>query len=194
MTHRSKWRKVALASAVALLGSVTSIPAQALGLGRITVQSALGEALRAEIDIPEITADEASTLRVGVAAPAAFKAAGLEYTVAVVGVQVSLQKRIDGRSYLRLSSTRPVTEPFVDLILEASWASGRLVRDYTMLFDPPTLRQSAAPTVPILPRSPAPSTAVIGSIPYYPSAPPPVQANNQVITRQAAVATAPAAQ
>ena len=117
MTHRSKWRQVALASAVALLGSVTSIPAQALGLGRITVQSALGEALRAEIDVPEITADEANTLRVGVASPDAFKAAGLEYSVAVVGVQVSLQKRPDGRSYLRLSSSRPVTEPFVDLII-----------------------------------------------------------------------------
>ncbi len=194
MTHRSQWRRVALASAVALLGSVTSIPAQALGLGRITVQSALGEALRAEIDVPEISADEANSLRVGVAGADAFKAAGLEYSAAVVGVQVSLQKRADGRSYLRLSSTRTVTEPFVDLILEASWASGRVVRDYTMLFDPPTLRQSAAPTAPVLPRAPAPASAVTSSTPYYPSAPPPAQASNQVITRPAPVAKAPAAQ
>ena len=194
MTHRFQWRRVALASAVALLGSVTSIPAQALGLGRITVQSALGEALRAEIEVPEISADEANSLRVGVAGPEAFKAAGLEYSVAVVGVQVSLQKRADGRSYLRLSSTRPVTEPFVDLILQASWASGRVVRDYTMLFDPPTLRQSAAPTAPVLQRAPAPGAAGIASIPYYPSAPPQAQAGNQVITRPAPVTKAPAAQ
>ncbi len=194
MTHRSQWRRVALASAVALLGSVTSIPAQALGLGRITVQSALGEALRAEIDVPEISADEANSLRVGVAGADAFKAAGLEYSAAVVGVQVSLQKRADGRSYLRLSSTRPVTEPFVDLILEASWASGRVVRDYTMLFDPPTLRQSAAPSAPVLPRTPAPTAAGIANIPYYPSAPPPAQANNQAITRPAPVAKAPSVQ
>ena len=194
MTHRSQWRRVALASAVALLGSVTSIPAQALGLGRITVQSALGEALRAEIDVPEISADEANSLRVSVAGADAFKAAGLEYSAAVVGVQVSLQKRADGRSYLRLSSTRPVTEPFVDLILEASWASGRVVRDYTLLFDPPILRQSAAPTAPVLPRAPAPAAAGTSSTPYYPSAPPPAQASNQVITRPAPVAKAPAAQ
>ena len=147
MTHRSsKWRLGVLASAVALLGSLSHNPALALGLGKITVQSALGEALRAEVEVPEINADEAASLRVGVASPAAFKAAGLEYSPTVNGVLISLQKRADGRSYLSLSSLRPVTEPFVDLIIEASWSSGRLVRDYTMLFDPPNLRQAAAVT------------------------------------------------
>lgn len=166
-----------LASAVALLCMLAGSPAHALGLGRITVQSALGEVLRAEIDVPEISAEEAASLRVGVASADAFKAAGLEYTAAVVGMQVSLQKRPDGRSFLRLSSSRPVTEPFVDLILEANWASGRVVRDYTMLFDPPNLRQAAPgmaqmapPTAPILSR---PGTA---RPPYYASSPSPAQA------------------
>jgi pilus assembly protein FimV len=181
VTHRLTWRVGALAGAVALLCTLAGNPAHALGLGRITVQSALGEALRAEIDVPEISAEEASSLRVGVASADAFKAAGLEYTAAVVGVQVSLQKRPDGRSFLRLSSSRPVTEPFVDLILEASWASGRVVRDYTMLFDPPNLRQAApapiAPTAPALSRSPtAPPAAAAAATPYYPSSPPPAQA------------------
>lgn len=151
MTHRTCWRFGVLASAVALLGSLASIEAHALALGRVTVQSALGEALRAEIDIAEINAEEASSLRVGIASSEAFKAAGLEYSATVIGVQISLQKRPDGRSFLRLSSPRPVTEPFVDLVVEANWASGRVVRDYTMLFDPPKLRQatgpSAAPTL-----------------------------------------------
>ena len=160
MPRPSNWRLGVLASAVALLGSFSHLPVQALGLGRMTVQSALGEALKAEVEVPEITADEAGSLRVAIAAPAAFKAAGMEYSQAVSGVQISLQKRSDGRSFLSLSSARPVTEPFVDLIIEASWASGRLVRDYTMLFDPPNLRQTApspstapiATTVPILTR------------------------------------------
>jgi pilus assembly protein FimV len=146
MTHRIRWRLGALASAVALLGSLTSIEAHALALGRVTVQSALGEALRAEIDIAEINADEASSLRVGIASSEAFKAAGLEYSAAVVGLQISLQKRPDGRSFLRLSSPKPVTEPFVDLVVEANWSSGRVVRDYTMLFDPPNLRQATGPS------------------------------------------------
>ncbi len=169
MTHRISWRFGAfsvIASAVALLGSLASIEAHALALGRVTVQSALGEALRAEIDIAEINAEEAGSLRVGIASSEAFKAAGLEYSATVVGIQISLQKRPDGRSFLRVSSPRPVTEPFVDLVVEANWASGRVVRDYTMLFDPPNLRQangpSAAPTLGSSPRpipSPLRSTA-----------------------------------
>ena len=179
MKHRTSWRLAALTGAVAVLCTLAANPTYALGLGRITVQSALGEALRAEIDVPEISADEAASLRVGVASADAFKAAGLEYTAAVVGVQVSLQKRPDGRSFLRLSSSRPVTEPFVDLILEASWASGRVVRDYTMLFDPPNLRQAAppvAPTAPAFSRPAAPPVAGTASPPSFPSSPPPAQA------------------
>ena len=191
MNRRVRWHLGALTSVVAILASLTSLDAQALALGRVTVQSALGEPLRAEIDIAEITSDEASSLKAGVASAAAFKAAGLEYTSAVVGVQVTLQKRPDGRSYLRLSSSRPVAEPFVDLVLEASWSSGRIVRDYTMLFDPPTLRSGSAlgvapVTAPVLPRQsvpadipPARGTAVI---PYYPTSPPPARAATVVPT------------
>jgi pilus assembly protein FimV len=173
MTHRSTWRLGALAGAIALLGSLVTTPAYALGLGRITVQSALGEALKAEIDVPEISAEEAASLRVAVAGPVAFKAAGLEYTAAVAGVQVNLLKRADGRSYLSLTSSKPVTEPFVDLILEASWASGRVVRDYTRLFDPPSLRQ-AAPSANITPTAPVFSRPAPTSSPSFPTSPPPV--------------------
>ena len=183
MNHRVRWHLGALASAIALLASLTSLDAHALALGRVTVQSALGEPLRAEIDIVEITADEAASLRAGVASADAFKAAGLEYTPAVVGVQVTLQKRPDGRSYLRLSSSRPVAEPFVDLVLETSWSSGRIVRDYTMLFDPPSLRSGsavgAAPiTAPVLPRQSAPAgiPSAREILPYYPTSPPPARA------------------
>lgn len=146
MTQRISWRFGALASAVALLGSLSSLEAHALALGRATVQSALGETLRAEVDIAEINAEEANSLRLSIGSAAAFKAAGLEYSATVVGMQVTLQKRPDGRSFLRLTTPRPVTEPFVDLVLEASWASGRVVRDYTLLFDPPNLRQAIGPT------------------------------------------------
>jgi pilus assembly protein FimV len=166
MNQPVRWRMGAVAAAMAVLGSIATLPANALGLGRVVVQSALGEPLRAEIEIVEISADEAASLRASVANADAFKAAGLEYTAAVANVQISLQRRADGRSFLRLSSDRPVSEPFVDLILEARWASGRIVRDYTMLFDPPNLRQAAAPAMP------APTAPVISR----PAAPPPVAA------------------
>ena len=192
MTNRVRWRMGALASAIALLGSLASLDVHALALGRITVQSALGEPLRAEVDILEISAEEAGSLKAVVAGPEAFKFAGLDYNAAVVGLQISLQKRADGRSFLHVSSNRPVAEPFVDLVLDASWASGRIVRDYTMLFDPPALRQSgvagapAAPIAPLLPR-PAPSTADAASTPYRP----PVAAR-ATPARPAQIARAPA--
>ncbi|WP_237218977.1 FimV/HubP family polar landmark protein [Rhodoferax aquaticus] len=112
-------------------------------MGRLTVQSALGEPLRAEIDVPDINAEEAASLKTAVAAPTAFTAAGLEYNPALSNLQVSLQRRADGRAYIKLSSDRPINDPFVDMILETSWSSGRIVRDYTMLFDPPSLKQQA---------------------------------------------------
>ena len=192
MTNHVRWRIGALASAVALVGSLTSLDVHALALGRITVQSALGEPLRAEVDILEISADEAGSLKAAVAGPEAFKFAGLDYSAAVVGLQISLQKRADGRSYLRVSSNRPVTEPFVDLVLDTSWSSGRIVRDYTMLFDPPALRQSgvaAAPAAPVLPllSRPAPSMPGAGNA----NARPPVAA--QAPARPAPVVRAPTA-
>ena len=120
----------------ALLLALSGSQVLALSLGRVMVQSALGEPLRAEIDFLDITTDEATSLRTAVASPEAFRAAGLSYNASVVGLQASLQKRADGRLYIRLSSEGAITDSFFDLLLEASWASGRIMRDYTLLFAP----------------------------------------------------------
>ena len=131
----------------------------ALGLGRLVVQSSLGEGLRAEIDVSSLTPEEASNLKVRVASPDAYRAAGVDYNAVLPGAQVVLQRRSDGRPYLRLSSDRAVQEPFVDVILELTWNTGRLVREYTLLIDPPTTRaQAPAPTVPpVIAAAPAPA-------------------------------------
>ncbi|MFN7121618.1 MAG: FimV/HubP family polar landmark protein [Hydrogenophaga sp.] len=173
----------AIAAAALLCAALTHHgAAQALALGRVVVQSALGEPLRAEIDVPDINAEEAASLRVSLASAETFRASGMEINAALSGLQISLQRRADGRSFLRLTSPRPVNEPFVDLIVEANWASGRIVRDYTLLFDPPNLRPAPRP-VPIAPGVSAPPAA--RAQPVLPSAPlPPVA--------QAAPAPAPA--
>jgi len=143
--EKPQWRATALAVAAAVFLGVSASDASALALGRITVQSALGEPLRADIDVPEINAEEVASLRAAIASPEAFRVAGFEYNAAMANIQITLQRRPDGRYFLRLSSQRPINDPFIDLILEANWSSGRIVRDYTMLFDPPNLRQSAPP-------------------------------------------------
>lgn len=158
MAKPQRWQARALAAA-AVLACLSATDVHALALGRLTVQSALGETLRAEIEVPEINAEEAASLRASVASPDAFRNAGLEYNPALTNLQVTLQRRADGRAFLRLTSDRVVNDPFVDLILEASWASGRIVRDYTLLLDPPSLRQAPAPAPQAAQVSPLPGAA-----------------------------------
>ncbi len=143
--NQPNWRSTALALATAVLLGVWASDAAALALGRVTVQSALGEPLRADIDILEINAEEIATLRATVASPDAFRAAGLEYSPLLANIEITLQRRPDGRHFLQLSSQRAINDPFLDLLLETQWASGRIVRDYTMLIDPANLRQTAPP-------------------------------------------------
>lgn len=167
--HRWKFSVLAVA-AVASFGFYTS-DASALALGRLTVQSALGEPLRAEIDLPQITPAEADSLRATAAKPEVFRAQGMEYTPAMNNLRVQLQRRPDGSAVLQVSSDRPVNEPFVDLVLDASWGAGRVVRSYTMLFDPPALRR-ATPEVTAAPQtSAAPAQAPATSTPSTPSTP-----------------------
>ncbi|MEX8493810.1 FimV/HubP family polar landmark protein [Sphaerotilus sp.] len=126
----------------------------------MSVQSALGESLRAEIDVTSLTPDESANLRVRVAPPDAYRIAGVDYNAVLPSTAVSLQRRADGTPYLRISSDRSVQEPFVDVILELSWSSGRLLREYTLLFDPPSVaRAPAAPATP----------AVVAAVPARPT-------------------------
>jgi pilus assembly protein FimV len=154
--------------------------AAALSLGTITVKSALGEPLRAEIDILDINAEEAASLKTRIALPDAFQAAGLEYSASLNGLQIELEKRSDGRPFLSLSNSRAVNDPYLDLILEASWSTGRIVRDYTILLDPPKLApaQKAPPTPPQVSSvplviEPAPAPVAVVAEPAAPMAPPP---------------------
>ncbi len=171
--------------------------ALALGLGRLSVQSALGETLRAEIDVTSITPEEASNLNVRVAPPESYRAAGVDYNSVLPSTQVVLQRRADGRSVLALTSDRAVQEPFVDVILEITWSTGRLVREYTLLFDPPTTRMAAAPvppattTAPVITPAPAEPRA---AEPRRPAPPPRAPAaTSEAEPRKPAVTRSPAA-
>lgn len=142
--------------------------AAALGLGRLAVQSSLGETLRAEIEVTSITPEEASSLKLRIATPEAYRAAGVEYNAVLSGAEVQLARRADGRQVLRVRSERAVLEPFVDVIVEATWSSGRLVREYTMLFDPPSARVATAPpptTAPVMTPAPDPAPAPSAAAP-----------------------------
>src|SRR6185295_11047961 len=145
-------RKLTLPGRFALTGIAAALClasplASALGLGRLNVQSSLGEVLRAEIEVTSLTPEEQASLRIRVAPPEAYRAANVDYNPVLPGTRATFEKRPDGRLFVRLVSDRGVQEPFVDVILEISWATGRLVREYTLLFDPPaTIRAGAQPS------------------------------------------------
>lgn len=161
-----RWKLSALAAAALVSVSLTATDAWALALGRISMQSALGEPLRAEVELPQITAAEADSLQANIATPAVFRAQGMEYSSTASQLKVQLHRRPDGSAVLRLSSAQPINEPFVDLVLNASWGAGQVVRSYTLLLDPPALRRpapgvTAAPqaAMPAAPASAAPAAA-----------------------------------
>ena len=161
-TINTTWRVTAVTAALGALLGLVHVDANALALGRITALSSLGEPLVAGIEVPDINTEEAASLKAVLASPDAFKAAGMEYNPAFANAQITLNKRANGSSYLLIRSDKVVTEPFLNLVVNANWSNGRIVRNYTLLLDPPAPKQAEAVTAPIaaLP-APAPAPAPV---------------------------------
>lgn len=120
----------------------------AAGLGRLTVQSSLGQPLSAEIELVAVRGDEASNLIVRLGSPEAYQQANLQYNSGINGLKLSIERRANGQPYVKITGNRPISEPFVDLLIELTGAGSRLLREYTALLDPPGYGQQAAQTAP----------------------------------------------
>jgi len=139
----------------------------AAGLGKITVLSSLSQPFQAEIDLTSVQKEDLGALSVRLASPDAYRQAGLQYNSAVAGLALRIEKRPNGQPFIKVTSTRPVNEFVVDVLVDLSWASGRLMREYRVLLDPPGAeappaiaesRPAPAPAVPSAPRTvPAPA-------------------------------------
>lgn len=135
-------KRVHLSSAV-LIGSLLHAgTVSALGLGEITLNSYLNEPLDAEvrlIDTRDLVADE---IKVRLAGVDEFERLGVDrnYFLTRIQFEVSID-RDRNTGVIRLTTNEPVLEPFVDVIIEARWPSGRLLREYTVLVDPPVFRE-----------------------------------------------------
>lgn len=147
------------ASLIAL--SIAAIPfaVQGAGLGQISVFSALGQPLRAQIPV-SATPQELRSLNARIASPEAFRQAQLGYGSTVRSIRLRVDAGAAG-AVIHLSSERPINDPFVDLLVELNWEAGRLVREYTFLLDPvdfaapsPLAAAVEAPVASPLPRPP----------------------------------------
>jgi pilus assembly protein FimV len=136
--------------------------AYAAGLGKLTVLSSLGQPLRAEIELTSVGKDEAGALIAKLASPEAFKQANIELNPALLSLRFAIEQRAD-RQLIRVTSSQPLNEPFVDMLLELGGPGGRLVREYTFLLDPPDLRTSQSAQVSPIPVPAMPATRPLQS-------------------------------
>src|SRR5579863_4036783 len=149
----------------------------ALGLGEIHLKSALNEPMNAEIDLISAGPDELTALRATLADKDAFTRYGIDRPPFLSTLTFKVGKGKDGRDALLVHSTDAIPEPFVTFLVDVNWARGRLMREYTVLLDPPvyTPGESASSATPVTAptsasapaRRPAPAVAP----PPAPSAP-----------------------
>jgi pilus assembly protein FimV len=145
-------RSIANAVVAAALLLALPLAAHAAGLGKLTVLSPLGRPLNAEIEIVALQPGEEDGLTARLASPEAFRQAGIEFNGALLGVRFNVERR-GSRSVLKLTTSQPVNEPFMELLVELQWSTGRLVREYTFLLDPSEYKGPAAiASVPAAPK------------------------------------------
>jgi pilus assembly protein FimV len=167
-----------------------------LGLGDIEVDSALNQPLQAQIRLHSVPADELEDIEVTLAPQVDFERVGIARPHALTQLSFKPQLGVDGVPVISVTTKTPVREPFLDFLVEVRWSKGRLLREYTVLMDPPVMmegRTGVATSVPSVPavtqqaRAPAPATAPVG--PAAPQvAPVPVAA---VVTQPAEADAAP---
>ncbi|MCC6710301.1 MAG: hypothetical protein IT492_22310 [Gammaproteobacteria bacterium] len=131
----------------------------ALGLGPLQATSALNEPFKGRIEVLGAKAEDFEALTVGLAGEEQFRRAGIERSAALFQLKFSVADTQDGKDYITVSSRDAIREPFLNFLLELNWANGRLLREYTVLLDPPLYdpnrRMSAAPAASRGPRAAA---------------------------------------
>lgn len=109
----------------------------ALQLGKIVVTSSQGQPLNAEIEMMLTPGEDLSKLKTSLATKESYESQGIERLAIHNNISVELQKNEKGQTILKLKSTQPVPDPFLDLLIQVDSAKGRNYREYTVLLDPP---------------------------------------------------------
>lgn len=158
-----------------LSGLILSSEVWAIGLGEINLDSALNEPLRAKIFLLSASDDELADLSVILASEETFTRYGIDRPLYLQGIEFEVVQGGPSGNVVQIRSRSPIAEPFLKFLVEATWASGRLLREYTVLLDPPTYAAPIAQQVPAVeaPRQSIPSDS--GRIQREPAATPSAQ-------------------
>ncbi len=120
----------------------TPLVSVAAGLGKISVLSGLGQPFRAELEIQAVRS-EMPGMTARLAPQALFQQAGVDYSSALLDLRFAVESRPNGKPVVKITSSKPINEPFLDFLVEINWPAGRLVRQYTFLLDPPEVAAKA---------------------------------------------------
>ncbi len=175
-----RFRKLVLAIAAA--SALSSGMAHALGLGEVTLQSALNQPLVAEIELLEVRDLASNEVLPSLASPEEFNKAGVDRQFFLTDLKFTPVLKPNGKSVIRVTSSKPVREPYVNFLVEVLWPNGRLLREYTLLLDPPLYAPQSVVTS-------APQTAAVAPAPRPQAA----AAPRPSVPASAPVASAPAA-
>ena len=193
MAHRIQLALVALAFILAL----APLAAWPAGLGRLALYSMVGEPLNAEIEIVSVQPTETGSLAANVAPPDVYRQAQIAPLPSPDAVRVAVERRPDGRQFVKVSSTAPVDQPLVNLLVELSWAGGGIVRQYSFLLDAvdrrPTVATAPAAAPAPTPTPPPPALQPVRASAPEPAAPEPIAARDARDPQPAPVAAALAA-
>lgn len=137
---------------------------EAAGLGKLVVHSALGQPLAAEIDLVAADKAELDSISASLANVQAFQDAKIDFAPALSNLRFAVERKPNGKAVLKVTSTKPVNDPFLDMLVELNWASGRLVREYTLLLDPPGMTPSQ-PVAPVAVSAPVAKATAPGPVP-----------------------------
>lgn len=142
--------------------SIVSSSVFALGLGEITLKSHLNQPLVAEIELLQVRDLALNEILPALASRKDFDAAGVERTFLLSTINFQVKLDANGRNIILLTTSKPIREPFLNFLVEVLWPSGRLLREYTLLLDPPTYANNAPQA--IKPAAQASQSAAISSI------------------------------
>ncbi|MFU2327839.1 FimV/HubP family polar landmark protein [Pseudomonas sp. NFX98] len=143
-------RKLVLAIAAA--SALSSGMAHALGLGELTLKSTLNQPLVAEIELLDVKDLTAAEVVPSLASPEDFAKAGVDRQAFLNDLTFTPVLNASGKSILRVTSSKPLSEPMVKFLVQVMWPNGRLLRDYSVLLDPskfsPQTAEAAAQPAP----------------------------------------------
>jgi pilus assembly protein FimV len=127
--------------------------AHALGLGELTLKSTLNQPLVAEIELLDVKELTAAEVVPSLASPEDFAKAGVDRQAFLNDLTFTPVLNASGKSILRVTSSKPLTEPMVKFLVQVMWPNGRLLRDYSVLLDPskfsPQTADAAAQSAPV---------------------------------------------